>query len=239
MAENLILAALPNDERKRLEPFLTEREYAIDDLLIEKEKPIEKIMFLDTVVTSTVQVMSDGSWIETGLMGIEGVVGTQLWLGSERTSSTTFVQIGGVGTEISSSDFIREVMNKPESPLNHLIGLYVHAFLCMTSTIAACNRLHTVDQQLCRWLKMTHNRVRRDAFYLRQEFIARMLGVQRPTVSIAARTLQKAGLISYSRGNIKILDPEGLNEGACECLELIETQFDKIFGRSWRAAMDD
>ena len=99
---------------------------------------------------------------------------------------------------------------------------------------AACNRLHTVDARMCRWLKMSYDRIRRDEFPLKQEFLAQMLGVQRPTVSTAANILQQAGLITYSRGQMKVLDPEGLVAGACECYELTEAQFDKIFDRPWR-----
>jgi Mn-dependent DtxR family transcriptional regulator len=116
-----------------------------------------------------------------------------------------------------------------------MIARYSHALLVMVSQTAACNRLHTVDMRMCRWLKMTHNRIQRPEFPMRQEFLAQMLGVHRPSVSIAANTLQKAGLISYSRGRMQLLDVEGLAEGACECNELIEPQFDHIFGQPWRA----
>ena len=99
----------------------------------------------------------------------------------------------------------------------------------MTSQVAACNRLHPVNERLCRWLKLVHNRIRRDEFPLRQEFIAQMLGVHRPTVSTAANLLQQAGLIKYTRGQMRILDAEGLRNGSCECLEIMEKQFEKVF----------
>jgi hypothetical protein len=104
----------------------------------------------------------------------------------------------------------------------------------MTSQVAACNRLHALEQRLCRWLRLIHDRVQGEEFPMRQEFLAQMLGVARPTVSIAAGMLQKAGLISYSRGRMRVLDPEGLKEGACECYEIINGEIDKIFGRPWR-----
>jgi hypothetical protein len=134
---------------------------------------------------------------------------------------------------MTAHHFKREVV-KAGSPLNRLIALYIHAFLSMTSITAACNHLHNVNERLCRWLKATHSRVGRDEFYLRQKFIADMLGVHRPTVSNAAHALQEAGLIKYSRGHMKILDSEGLAAGACECRDTIAAQMDKIFGRSWR-----
>jgi CRP-like cAMP-binding protein len=133
---------------------------------------------------------------------------------------------------MSAEDFVREVRNRP-TPLNDLLAQYVHAFLTMTSLVAACNGLHTLDQRLCRWLQMVYHRVQKREFHLRQEFIGQMLGVQRPTVSMTARILQQAGLISYKRGKMKILNPEGLRESACECLGIIEAQVQKIYSQPW------
>jgi len=183
-------------------------------------------------VTSTVQEMSDGSTIETGLMGIEGLAGVQVWLRQRTTAATTFVQVPGTGYRISTEDFIREIRDRP-SPLNDLIAGYVHAFLVLTSLTAACNRLHPVDQRMCRWLRMTYNRAGRTEFPLRHEFLANMLGVHRPTVSTAAKMLQKAGLITYRYGKLTILNPEGLLEGCCECYSIMEAQFEKIFNQQW------
>jgi DNA-binding transcriptional regulator YhcF (GntR family) len=115
------------------------------------------------------------------------------------------------------------------TPLNDLCAKYTHAFLVMTSQTAACNRLHPINERLCRWLKLVHNRVRRDEFPIRQEFVAMMLGVHRPTVSTRANMLQQAGLITYTRGQMRILNAEGLRNGSCECLEIIERQFELMF----------
>lgn len=172
--------------------------------------------------------------IETGLMGIESLSGVQVWLGQRTTPATTFVQIPGTGHRMKTEDFIREVRDNVSSPLNNLIRSYVHAFLIMTSITAACNRLHTIDQRMCRWLRMTYNRAQRSEYPLRHEFLAQILGVQRPTLSTAASMLQRAGLITYRYGKLTITDPEGLRAGACECLELMEVQFDKIFDQPWR-----
>jgi CRP-like cAMP-binding protein len=132
-----------------------------------------------------------------------------------------------------ADDFVREVRDR-QSPLNDLVARYTHAFLSMTSITAACNRLHTLDQRMCRWLKLVHNRVRRDEFPMRQEFMAAMLGVRRPTVSTTAAILQRAGLITYTRGRMKVLDPRGLAAGACSCYELMEREMDRIFDAPWR-----
>jgi hypothetical protein len=232
--ENLLLASLPQKERERLDPFLEWIEVELMHVFIEPDEPIQNVFFPYDAVTSTLQELRDGSTIETGLMGVEGMIGIQLWLGVPSTPTRTIVQVQGSGQLMSAKNFIREVMERPSSPLNPLVGRYTHAFLMMTSQVAACNRLHTIDQRMCRWLKLVHNRVRRDEFPMRQEFMAAMLGVQRPTLSTAANILQKAGLISYTRGQMKVLDAAGLVAGSCECLELMETQFDRIFDEPWR-----
>lgn len=230
--ENLLLSALPAAERQRLDPFLRPLYLDVGFSITKPDEPILNLYFPRGAVTSTVQELSDGSSIETGLMGIEGLAGVQVWLGQSTTASSTFVQIPGDALEISTEDFIREIRDKP-SPLNRLIAGYVNAFLQMTSFVAACNRLHSIDQRMCRWLSMTYNRTNRTEFPLKQEFLAQMLGVHRPTVSIAAGMLQKAGLISYKYGMLTILNPDGLREGACECYAMMEKEFEKIFGQDW------
>jgi hypothetical protein len=235
--ENLLLAALPPAERARLDPFLEQLEMPIGLPITEPEEPIPFLYFPFDAVTSTTQEMSDGSMIETGLMGIEGLSGVQVWLGQRTTASTTFVQIPGVGHRMKTEDFIREVRDNT-SPLNDLIRSYVHAFMTLTSMVAACNRLHPIDQRMCRWLRMMYNRAPRTEYPLRHEFLAQMLGVQRPTLSTAASMLQRAGLISYRYGKLRVTDPEGLSSGACECLEMMETQFDKIFDQPWREKVE-
>lgn len=229
--ENLLLASLPDAERKRLSPYLEEVVLDFRQVLIEPNKEITEVYFPHDAITSTIQEMYDGAAVETGLMGLEGLVGVQLWLHARTTPTRTFVQVAGKAHQMSAANFIKHVRDT-SSPLNELCAKYVHAFLNMTSQTAACNRLHPVNERLCRWLKLVHNRVRRDEFAMRQEFMALMLGVHRPTVSIAAGMLQQAGLISYSRGQMRILDADGLRNGSCECLELIEKQFDQIFSYS-------
>ncbi|MBV8053589.1 MAG: Crp/Fnr family transcriptional regulator [Acidobacteriaceae bacterium] len=231
--ENLLLAALPKTERQRLDPFLEPVEMQAGHPITTPGETIENLYFPFDAVTSTIQEMSDGSTIETGLMGIEGLAGVQVWLRQRTTIATTFVQVPGKAHRMSTDNFIREVRDR-QTPLNDLIASYVHAFLILTSLTAACNRLHSVDQRLCRWLMMTCDRAQRREFPVRHEFLAQMLGVHRPTVSTAANMLQKAGLITYRYGKLTILDPEGLVEGACECYELMQTQFEKIFDQPWR-----
>ena len=226
--ENLLLATIPEDERERLSPYLEKVILDFQQVLIEPNKEIRDIYFPYDSITSTIQEMSDGDSVETGLMGLEGFVGVQLWLRARTTPTRTLVQVPGEAHHMTAANFIRHVRDT-NSPMNELCGKYAHAFLVMTSQTAACNRLHPINERLCRWLKLVHNRVRRDEFPIRQEFVAQMLGVHRPTVSTAANMLQHAGLISYTRGQMRILDPEGLKNGSCECLEIIERQFAAVF----------
>jgi len=226
--ENLLLASLADAERERLSPYLEKVVLEYQQLLIEPYQEITDIYFPYDAITSTIQDMSDGNSVETGLMGLEGFVGVQLWLHAPTTPTRTLVQVPGQAHHMRATDFIRLVRDA-DSPLNELCAKYAHAFLIMTSQTAACNRLHPINERLCRWLKLVHNRVRRDQFPLRQEFVAQMLGVHRPTVSTAANMLQQAGLVSYSRGQMRILDAEGLRNGSCECLEIIEKQFAQVF----------
>lgn len=226
--ENLLLASLPDAERERLAPYLEPTVLEYQQVLIRPNEEITHLYFPYDAITSTIQEMSDGDSVETGLMGLEGFVGVQLWLRARTTPTRTLVQVAGQAHHMRAADFIRHVRDT-DSPLNELCAKSVHAFLVMTSQTAVCNRLHSIDQRLCRWLKLVHNRVRRDEFALRQEFVAQMLGVHRPTVSTAANMLQQAGLISYSRGRMRIVNPEELRKGSCECLEIIEKQFATIF----------
>ena len=226
--ENLLLASLPDEERERLTPYLHEVVLEFQQILIEPNREITDIYFPYDAITSTIQEMNDGDSVETGLMGIEGFVGVQLWLRSPTTPTRTVVQVPGKAHHMHAADFIAHVRDT-DSPLNELCAKYTHAFLIMTSQTAACNRLHPINERLCRWLKLVHNRLRRDEFPIRQEFLAQMLGVHRPTVSTAANMLQQAGLIKYSRGQMRVLDEDGLRNGSCECLELMEKQFENVF----------
>jgi Crp-like helix-turn-helix domain len=283
--ENLLLAALPEDERKRISPYLNKVGLDFQQVLIEPDQEITHIYFPCDVIISSVQEMSDGDTVETGLTGLEGFVGVQLWLRARSTPTRTLVQVRGETHHMRAADFIRHV-RQTNSVLNELCGKYTHAFLVMTSQTAACNRSHPVNERLCRWRLCTkstqshpgiqwkgnksrakaqrrkenlenaaalcafarglfdrikhflckaslaealHNRIGRDEFPIRQDFIAQMLGVHRPTVSTAANMLQQAGLITYSRGQMRIVDPEGLKNGSCECLEIMEKQFAAVF----------
>lgn len=232
MKKNLLLTNIPKEEQERLKPYLEPVTMEMREMCIEPDKKITHVWFPFDFIASTVIEMDDGEIVEVGLMGNEGLVGIPLFLREETTNSTTFIQVPGEGLRMTAADFKKHVRDRG-GPLQDLLHRYAHATLAQVAQTAACNRSHPLDQRLCRWILMTHNRVGCDEFPLTQEFMAQMLGVRRPTVSTVASMLQKAGLISYSRGNLKILDRDGLENGACECHWVIAKQFDRIFGETW------
>jgi CRP-like cAMP-binding protein len=232
MQRNILLSALPADEQQRLAPYLSRVELETGFVMAEPDEPFTYVYFPEDLVTSTLQQMEDGSSVEAGLMGVEGMAGIQVWLFAETTPAQTVVQISGHAQRMKTEDFIRHVRNT-DSPLNRILGRYVHSFIVMTSQVAACNRLHDLDVRLCRWLTMIVNRINRDEFEITHEFLAQMLGVRRATVSTQLAILQRAGLIEYSRGRMRTLDRHGLRAGSCECLEIIEAQVDRFAKTHW------
>jgi CRP-like cAMP-binding protein len=208
-------------------------ELKLKQVLTEPELPISYIYFPINAVISVVQSMSDGSSVETGIIGCEGFVGIQAWLRQEMSSVRNFVQVPGKAVRLKRRVFMKEVVDY-DTPLNNMIANYVDAYLTLTAVTAACNRIHHIEERLCRWLKMIQNRVAGDSFPMRQEFLAYMLGVHRPSISIAASTLKKAGLIRYERGTLTVLNTQGLEDGCCECYKTIEAQFEKALGKPVR-----
>jgi CRP-like cAMP-binding protein len=238
MKRNLLLSNIPARERKRLERFLEPVSLGLREVIQKEGVPVRHVYFPLDFVASTVIEMEGGDVVEVGVTGNEGLAGLQFFLGEDRTNTTTFTQIPGDALRMGADDFRKQVMEKG-GPLHDLLHRYTHAFLAQLSQTAACNRLHPLDQRLCRWILMTHNRVQRDEFPITQEFMGQMLGVRRPTVSTTAAILQKAGLVSYSRGRMKVLDRKGLEEGACECYRTILKHFDRIYGETWPARETD
>jgi hypothetical protein len=220
--ENSILAALPPTEQERLKPFLDLIHLDINQPLIEPDQLIEFVYFpLDMV--ASIQAIHAGS-TETGIIGYEGCVGVPVWLRQQSTPTRTFVQGAGSAFRMPTEIFRREI-GRTASPLNGLMADYTHSLLTLTSYTAVCHDTHPLQARLCRWLKMMQNRIRKTEFILKQEFLAYMLGASRPTVSMAANRLQKKGWIRYSRAQLAILDPQALENNACDCLHLIESLF--------------
>ena len=172
--------------------------------------------------------MEDGTTIEVATVGPEGMVGLSVFLDASIITGKAFAQVPGEASRMGATAFRRALDRTPR--LRELLSRYTMALLNQLAQNSACNRTHEAEQRLARWLLLTHDRVHADTFPVTQEFIAQMLGVSRPTMSKTASTLQKAGLVSYVRGNITVLDRRGLEAASCECYRVIKDQFDRLVG---------
>nr|WP_267871563.1 Crp/Fnr family transcriptional regulator [Nostoc sp. CHAB 5715] len=189
-------------------------------------QPIEYVYFVNYGVASMLTVMTDGSAIEVATVGNEGMVGLPVFLGADRVPGECFMQVPGSGFRMRVDAFKTHVT--ADSPLYNLLQRYTQALFNQIAQSAACNRLHSTEQRMCRWLLMTADRVETDTFSLTQDFLSIMLGVNRSTVSLSASILQKAGLINYTRGQITILDRSGLEDITCECYQIVKGEFNRL-----------
>ena len=225
---NRLLALLSARDYAALRPHLERLPLDYRQSLYRADKSIEFVYFIETGVGSLVNTMANGQAAEVGTIGNEGIVGLPIVLGDDQAPTAVYVQVPGAGLRMKASLFKRELARSPTMQVVML--RYVHALFNQVAQSAACNHFHSLEQRCCRWLLMTRDRMDSDNFLLTQEFLAMMLGVQRPGVSIAAGGLQRAGLITYSRGNVAILDRVGLKKRSCECYGVSKREFDRLLG---------
>jgi CRP-like cAMP-binding protein len=194
--------------------------------LIMANQPITHVYFPLTGVASMIVNMQDGPGLEVGTMGNEGMIGIPLVLGATTTHTTSFVQVDGDFMRLNSSAFAAEL--RRNGALASVCQRYAQAFFAQAAQSAACVRFHQIDQRLCRWILASQDRVGSDIVALTQEFLALMLGVQRPGVSLAAAQLQHAGLIKYHHGIIEVVDREGLEASSCECYDAVRKAYENL-----------
>ena len=219
---NHILQSLPAKEYERLVPQLQPVPLVQHQVLFEVGAPITGGYFVNSGLVSCLTVMRNGDSVEVGLLGHEGFAGLPILLNIAHSSARLTVQITGEGSRINA-DALRNLL--PQLPiLERLLSRFTYLQALQSQQIAACNRLHEVDERLARWLLMTQDRVRLDVLPLTQELMADMLGTRRSSVTVAAGILQKAGIIDYRRGKVHILDRQKLEEAACECYPAVRTQ---------------
>ena len=216
------------EERERLASSFREERLDFKQTLYEQDKTVEFVYFVETGVMSLITEFADGELIETGTVGNEGLVGLPAVLGVHYAPGRAICQIAGRGLRIAS-EAIRAEANRG-SPWFHVLLRYANFVTAMAAQTAACNRMHSVDARMSRWLLMTHDRVDGDEFPLTQEFLAIMLGVARPTVNIAGSMLQSAGFITYRRGRITVRDRTGLESASCECYGRIREELERSLG---------
>jgi hypothetical protein len=226
--KNRILAALPGDEYQRLLPHLKPVTLEYKQVVIEPHKTIRYSYFPEDCIISMVSTMIDKMVVEVGLAGYEGMACVATFLGVNSTPHQGIVQGQGSAQRIKASVLRDEF--KRGGKLQDLLLQYTQAHLVQIAQTAVCNRLHALEERLSRWLLMIQNRVEGNQFQLTQDIISTMLGAQRTGVTDAASTLQKKGIISYSRGRIEILDRQKLEETACECYWIVRDEYDRLTG---------
>jgi CRP-like cAMP-binding protein len=226
---NRILRSLPSDEYEQLLPFLELVRLRIGQVLHEPGDEMRYVYFPNHGVLSMLTVLNSGEAVEIATVGNEGIADLSVFLGLTVATSRLINQVPGEALRLEPSAFLRLVSDCPS--LRAGLGLYMVAMFTLVSQSAACNRLHSLEERCARWILMTHDRVDADTFPLTQEFLSTMLGVRRPSVSVAAGVLQKASLIAYSRGNMTVVNRAGLESSACECYQIITEQFQRLPGR--------
>lgn len=228
--QNHLLAALPVEERERLFPKLEEAPMPLGHVLYESGAQMRHIYFPTTAIVSLLYVMEDGASAEIAVVGNEGVVGVSLFMGGETTPSRAVVQSAGhayrLQGQLLKDEFLRA------GPMQRLLLRYTQALITQMAQTAVCNRHHSLDQQFCRWLLLSLDRLPANELVMTQELIANMLGVRREGVTEAAGNVQRAGLIEYRRGHITVLDRPGLEARACECYAVVKKEFDRLMPSS-------
>lgn len=221
-----LLAALPDPEWERWRPQLDLVELKLGEVVYESGCRLSHVVFPTTAIVSLLYVMEDGASAEIAVVGHEGLVGISLLLGGETTPSRAVVQSAGQGYRLRATALMKEFYLA--GPVMHLLLRYTQALITQMAQTAVCNRHHSLDQQLCRWLLLSLDRLPSSDLVMTQELMANMLGVRREGVTEAAGRLQAAGLIRYSRGHIHVVDRKGLEQRTCECYDVVRREYERL-----------
>lgn len=224
--QNYLLAALPTAEFERIAPNLELVTMRLGDVLYESGGQLQHVYFPATAIVSLHYVMEDGASAEVAGVGNEGVLGISLFMGGMTTASRATVQTAGYGYRLNGR-LMMEEFNRA-GPMMRLMLRYTQALITQMSQTAVCNRHHSVEQQLCRWLLSTLDRLPSNELTMTQELIASMLGVRREGVTEAAGNLKQAGFIGYRRGHITVLDRPGLEHRVCECYAVVKNEYERL-----------
>jgi CRP-like cAMP-binding protein len=224
--QNRLLAALPADVRSRWLPALEPVDMPLGTVLYESGMSMSHVFFPATSIASLLYVLKDGASAELAVVGHEGIVGISLFMGGETTPSRAVVQSAGHGFRMPGQ-MLKEEFGR-SGPVLHLLLRYTQALITQMAQTAVCNRHHALDQQLCRWLLLSLDRLPSNELVMTQELIANMLGVRREGVTEAAANLQRAGLIRYRRGHITVLDRPGLEQRTCECYAVVQREYRRL-----------
>ena len=225
-AQNHLLAALPAGEFARLYPHLELVPMPLGEVLYESGGQLRHVYFPTTSIVSLLYVLADGASTEIAVVGNEGILGVSIFMGGETTPSRAIVQSAGHGYRLGAQ-LLKQEFNGV-GPVRPVLLRYTQALITQMAQTAVCNRHHSVEQQLCRWLLLSLDRLNSNKLVMTQELIANMLGVRREGVTEAAGHLQRAGLIHYTRGHIEVLDRPGLERAVCECYTVVKKEFDRL-----------
>lgn len=224
--DNQLLATLPTNVFESLRPHLEPVSFTLGEVIYESGGAMTHVYFPTSSIISLLYLMANGATAEIGVVGYEGIVGVALFLGGETTPNRAVVQSAGKAYRMKAQ--VLHTAFEQGGPLQTLLLRYTQALLTQISQTAVCNRLHTVEQQLCRWLLLSHDRLRSDELIMTQDLISNMLGVRREGITMAARQLKNQGLISYVRGTITLLDRAGLEAAVCECYRVVKDEYDRL-----------
>jgi CRP-like cAMP-binding protein len=226
LRDNRLLAALPEEDLQRWAEHLELIDMPLAAVLYESGETLNHVYFPTTAIVSLLYVMEDGSSAEIAVAGREAVIGISLFMGGESTPSRAVVQSAGKAFRMKA-EYLKNQFSK-HGPVLHLLLRYTQALITQMSQTAVCNRHHSIDQQLCRWLLLSLDRLQGDELVMTQELIANMLGVRREGVTEAALKLQAAGVIRYSRGRITVVDRPALEKLSCECYAVVKREYDRL-----------
>ena len=224
--DNHMVGALPDPDWHRWETLLEPVDLPLGHVLYESGGPLDHVYFPTTAIVSLLYVMENGASAEIAVVGNEGLIGISLFMGGESTPSRAVVQSAGKGYRLPAHA-IKEEFDRSHAVM-HLLLRYTQALITQMAQTAVCNRHHSLDQQLCRWLLLSLDRLAGSELVMTQELIANMLGVRREGVTEAALKLQQAGLIRYARGRIQVLDRPGLEKRTCECYDVVRKEYARL-----------
>lgn len=227
---NLLLSRLPEAEYQALEPHFERIPTPLNFELYRRDQLIQHVYFPLSGEHSILAIMQDGATVEVGTVGNEGFSTIEILTGCELALETVICQIPGESLRLPLSVFMEAIQS--QTALRHLAYRYLQAYLAQVSQSVACNRLHTTEERFAKWMLMNHDRVPGNEIQITQEYLAAMLGVHRPSVSLIARHFQRLGLINYSRGVVTVLDRQGIEDASCECYAVVKKQFERALGKS-------
>ncbi len=227
--KNHLFAALPEDDFARLQPKLESVSLKLGAVLYESGNRLDYAYFPTTAIISMLYIMENGATAEIGVIGNDGILGMALYMGGDTTTSRAIIQSAGEAFKMSAKDLKTEFASG--GAFQKLLLRYTQALMTQISQTAVCNRLHPIEQQLCRWLLLSHDRLDSDKLVMTHDLISNMLGVRREGVTLAAQKLAERGLIKNNRGAITLLDRQGLEDAVCECYKVVNEEYNRLLSR--------